>query len=224
VLEIRVEDVHLSFGKGQAATPALRGATFTVRPNEFTMVAGPSGSGKTSVLSLVGALVTPTSGRVLFGDRDLSAMRPNALAELRRKDIGYVFQAFRLMAGLSAEENVRMSLDMRGVANPRKLAREALEGVGLAAKLHLRPDQMSGGEKQRVAVARALAHDPAVILADEPTASLDRESGARVGEMLKEASRRPGRFLVVVSHDDRLVPQADRIIRMEDGRVQELAA
>jgi len=219
VPEIVAERVDLAFGKGDARTSALRDVNVTIEPEAFTIVMGPSGSGKTSLLTVLGALIAPDRGRVAVGGRDLTSMCSERLAAFRRENVGFVFQSFRLMAGLTAEENVRMSLSMRGALDSKKRALRALAEVGLERKAHLKPDAMSGGEKQRVAVARALAHDPMILLADEPTASLDRASGIQVGEMLKAAVHRPGRVLIVVTHDERLRPFADRVIQMEDGTV-----
>jgi putative ABC transport system ATP-binding protein len=219
VPEIVAERVELAFGEGAARTSALRDVNAAIAPEAFTIIMGPSGSGKTSLLSVLGALMTPDKGRVLVDGADLTTMSAEQLAAFRRKYIGFVFQSFRLMAGLTAEENVRMSLTMRGMRDSRNHALRALAEVGLERKGHLKPDAMSGGEKQRVAVARALAHDPMIVLADEPTASLDRASGLQVGDLLKAAVQRPGRALIVVTHDERLRPLADRVIFMEDGTI-----
>jgi putative ABC transport system ATP-binding protein len=221
VPDIRVEQVEIGFGEGPARMQALRGIDLRISPGEFTLVTGPSGSGKTSLLTIIGALLRPDSGRVKIGREDITATSEAERAVFRQRHIGFVFQAFRLMTALTAEENLRMSLTMRRIGNNRERARSALARVGLAGKEHLTPDQLSGGEKQRVAVARALAHAPAIILADEPTASLDRENGLKVCELLADAIKDADRTLVVVSHDDRLKPFADRIVRLEDGKVIE---
>ncbi len=183
------------------------------------MITGPSGSGKTSLLTVLGALLAPDRGRVLVDGLDLGGLSASQRTRFRKRRVGFVFQSFRLMDSLTADENVRMSLAMRGVPEARTRSVAALAQVGLRSKLHLKPSQLSGGERQRVAVARALAHDPDIIFADEPTASLDRENGLRIGELLALAAQRPGRSVVVVSHDDRLTPFAKRVVRMEDGQV-----
>jgi putative ABC transport system ATP-binding protein len=180
---------------------------------------GPSGSGKTSLLTILGALARPDAGTVLVDGADLTAMSEEERVDFRRTQIGFIFQSFRLMNALTAEENVCMSLTMRGMPDARRLALSALDAVGLANKRSLRPKELSGGEKQRVAVARALAHRPTIVLADEPTASLDSVSGARVVELLRSAVSDQGRLVLIVTHDDRLVQTAQRIVRIEDGRV-----
>lgn len=219
--EIVVEELEVGFGSGAARNLALRGVDLAIASGTFTMVMGPSGSGKTSLLTALAGLVRPDRGRIVIGGSDLTRMSDRSRLEFRRRNIGFVFQSFRLMAALNAEENIRFSLAMRGLHSTRDRAREALERVGLGEKAGLLPDQMSGGEKQRVAIARALAHDPPMILADEPTASLDSTNGLRVAEHLAEAAAKPDRCLVVVSHDDRLAPFARRIVRLEDGRIVE---
>jgi putative ABC transport system ATP-binding protein len=219
VPEIVAEGLQLGFGNGAARNYALRGIDLIVRPKEFTMITGPSGSGKTSLLMLLGGLLIPDKGRVLVGGTDLAALRDNGRARFRLEQVGFIFQAFRLLEALNAQENIRMSLEMRGVSNSRELALSALSKVGLEGRARLKPAQLSGGEKQRVAIARALAHNPSFILADEPTASLDGENSIRVGELLMELAVRPSCSLVVVSHGDRLARFAERIVRMEDGLI-----
>jgi putative ABC transport system ATP-binding protein len=219
VPKIVVENLELAYGVGAARTPALRGIDLILEPESFTLVVGPSGSGKTSLLTILGALARPDAGRVTIDNVDLTAMSEKARVEFRRVHVGFIFQSFRLMNALTAEENIRMSLTMRGIGNATRLARTALETVGLEHKRLLKPNEMSGGEKQRVAVARALAHAPTIVLADEPTASLDGVNGTRVTELLRGALNASGRIMLVVTHDDRLIQAAHRIVRIEDGRV-----
>jgi putative ABC transport system ATP-binding protein len=219
VPKIVVENLELGYGVGAARTPALRGIDLILEPESFTLVVGPSGSGKTSLLTILGALARPDAGRVTIDNVDLTAMSEKARVEFRRVHVGFIFQSFRLMNALTAEENIRMSLTMRGIGNATRLARTALETVGLEHKRLLKPNEMSGGEKQRVAVARALAHAPTIVLADEPTASLDGVNGTRVTELLRGALNASGRIMLVVTHDDRLIQAAHRIVRIEDGRV-----
>jgi putative ABC transport system ATP-binding protein len=185
----------------------------------FTVISGPSGSGKTSLISVLGALIAPDNGSLLFEDSDITKLAPHRRSTFRREKVGYIFQSFRLMPALNAEENIRLSLEIRRIDNTQQRALRALEIVGLAAKAHLRPDQMSHGEKQRVAVARAIAHRPTMVLADEPTASLDAANGAQVTALLAEIARDSERIVVVVTHDPRILPHAQRIIRLEDGRI-----
>jgi putative ABC transport system ATP-binding protein len=219
VPRVLAEGLEITYGTGASRTHALRGVTIELEPQTFTLVMGPSGSGKTSLLTILGALARPDAGRVLVDGVDLTSLPERALAEFRRVHVGFIFQSFRLMTGLSAEENIRMSLAMRGMRNTKKLARRALDAVGLADKRRLKSDELSGGEKQRVAIARALAHQPSIIFADEPTASLDSVNGARVSELLAETLTQRGRVLLVVTHDDRLLTRAHRVIRIEDGRI-----
>jgi putative ABC transport system ATP-binding protein len=185
---------------------------------------GPSGSGKTTLLSVLGCLLTPDEGELRLFDETVTGLAEEARAAIRRRHIGFVFQAFRLFRALTAMENVLTSLEIRGQrgAAARRMAAEALDSVGLGDKGHRRPHEMSGGEKQRVAIARALVHGPRILLADEPTASLDSASGLEVARMLQELAARNGHLVVVVSHDPRLEPFADRIVTLRDGRVAEI--
>lgn len=216
---VELRAVSLSFGSGAARMTALDGVDLDLEPGIFTLISGPSGSGKTSLISVIGAMIAPDSGSVLFEDSDITKLAPDRRSAFRREKIGYIFQSFRLMAALSAAENIRLSLEIRRVDRACQRALAALEVVGLAAKAHLRPGQMSHGEKQRVAVARAIAHGPAIVLADEPTASLDAANGALVTQLLADIARGSERVVAVVTHDPRILPAARRIIRLEDGRI-----
>ena len=211
--------VAIGFGTGAERTSALTGIDLALKPGLFTVISGPSGSGKTSLISILGAMLLPDRGSVMVEGTDITGLAADRRTVFRRERIGYVFQSFRLMPALDAEENIRLSLELRRVDSTRARARAALELVGLAAKAHLRPAAMSHGEKQRVAVARAIAHDPMIVLADEPTASLDAANGAAVVELLANLAREPGRIVAVVTHDPRVLPVAQRIIRLEDGRI-----
>ena len=217
--DVELRAVSLGFGAGAARMTALNDVDLTLRPGVFTVISGPSGSGKTSLISVLGALIAPDSGSVMFEDSDITNLTPDRRSTFRREKVGYIFQSFRLMPALNAEENIRLSLEIRRVDNTQQRALRALEIVGLAAKAHLRPDQMSHGEKQRVAVARAIAHRPTMVLADEPTASLDAANGAQVTALLAEIARDSERIVAVVTHDPRILPHAQRIIRLEDGRI-----
>ena len=211
--------VTLGFGSGAARMTALNGIDLMLKPGLFTIISGPSGSGKTSLISILGAMLAPDSGSVLVEDRDITKLAPDRRSAFRREKVGYIFQSFRLMPALNAEENIRLSLEIRRLHKGRQRALAALDIVGLAAKAHLRPDQMSHGEKQRVAVARAIAHGPAIVLADEPTASLDAANGAQVTQLLADIARDNERIVAVVTHDPRILPVAQRIVRLEDGRI-----
>ena len=217
--DVELRAVSLGFGSGAARMTALSDVDLTLRPGVFTVIAGPSGSGKTSLISVLGALIAPDNGSLLFEDSDITKLAPHRRSTFRREKVGYIFQSFRLMPALNAEENIRLSLEIRRIDNTQQRALRALEIVGLAAKAHLRPDQMSHGEKQRVAVARAIAHRPTMVLADEPTASLDAANGAQVTALLAEIARDSERIVAVVTHDPRILPHAQRIIRLEDGRI-----
>jgi putative ABC transport system ATP-binding protein len=219
VPDVELHAVSLGFGSGAARMAALSAVDLTLGPGTFTVISGPSGSGKTSLISVLGAMITPDSGSVLFEGTDITRLAPDHRSTFRREKVGYIFQSFRLMPALSAEENIRLSLEIRRVDSSRQRALHALETVGLAAKAHLRPDQMSHGEKQRVAVARAIAHRPTIVLADEPTASLDAASGAQVTALLAEIARDRGRIVAVVTHDPRILPLAERVVRLEDGHI-----
>lgn len=216
---VEMRAVNLSFGSGAARIAALDGIDLVLEPGTFTVVAGPSGSGKTSLISVLGAMMAPDSGSVFVEGTDIARL-PNARrSAFRREKVGYVFQSFRLMPALNADENIRLSLEIRRIGKARERSRSALDVVGLAAKAHLRPDQLSHGEKQRVAVARAIAHEPMILLADEPTASLDAANGAQITNLLAELARDPNRIVAVVTHDPRILPLAQRIVRLEDGRI-----
>ncbi len=204
----------------RADGPALQGVTFAVRPGEVVAVVGRSGSGKTTLLNLVAGLDRPDRGTVRVAGQDLRALGEHGRTRLRRERLGFVFQFFNLLPTLTARENVLLALELRGRADPRR-ADEALEAVGLADKAHRYPHELSGGEQQRVAVARALVKDPAAILADEPTGNLDTRTGDEVLALLCRAARDRGAALVMATHSERAARAADRVLRMADGRLTE---
>ena len=216
---IRARDLHMRYGEGPTAVPALRGVSLDVRAGEILMVSGPSGSGKTTLLQLFGALKQPTAGRLSLYDVRIDGLSVEELRRIRIETIGFVFQSYNLFPTLKAWENVAIPLDLLGWERPaaEARARRLLDGLGMAPRADFFPAKLSGGQRQRVAIARALAHDPAVILADEPTAALDRESGALVTDYLRVLAHDQGRAVVVVSHDARLEPLVDRIVTIEDG-------
>lgn len=199
---------------------ALDGVSLSVERGEFLAVVGSSGSGKTTLMNLMGCLDLPTSGVCLFEDEDVSRLSGQRLAEIRNRRIGFVFQGFNLIGGLTAQENVELPLAYRGVpaAKRRTLAREALELVGLSERVSHLPGQLSGGQQQRVAVARAIAARPPVLLADEPTGNLDPESGRAVMKILR-GLHREGRTLVLITHDMSLAAQAQRRVHIRSGRL-----
>lgn len=220
-LAVRVRDLHKSYRRGAIVTPVLRGVELAIPAGQCIFLAGPSGSGKTTLLSILGAILTPDRGEVtLFGQR-LSALDDRQRIEFRRRHIGFVFQRFHLIRGLTALENVSVPLVLRG-ENPKRAARRAAEllaSVGLADKAHRHPARLSAGQCQRVAIARALAGDPQLILADEPTASLDAAHGREAMELLRQLTSDQGRTTIVVSHDPRIFAFADRIFWLENGRL-----
>jgi putative ABC transport system ATP-binding protein len=213
--------VHKSFGCGAHRTSILQGAGLGVGPGEIVFLVGPSGSGKTTLLSILGCILTPDEGSVQVLGQEVGCMNAPELTAFRRQHLGFIFQTFNLFPTLSALDNVALTLVMRGMPLAVAMRRsiDHLRQVGLETRLHLRPTQLSTGECQRVAIARALASDPAILLADEPTASLDAENGQIVMRLLTDLVRQRGRTLVVVTHDNRIFPFADRILHLEDGRV-----
>lgn len=218
---LQASDIAMELGHGAGKVHALRGVSLTLNAGEMTLLMGPSGSGKTTLLSILGCILTPTSGTLSVAGQGATNLDPEQLAHLRRKHVGFVFQTYNLFPTLTAEENVRLALDVRG--NARRLsiqmARAALISVGLSHRLGSYPSNMSGGEQQRVAIARALAGAPSLILADEPTAALDGENGQAVMVLLSQIARRERRAVLAVTHDPRTLPFADRILRIEDGLI-----
>lgn len=209
------------YGEGALAVRALEHVDLTVATGEFLMLVGPSGSGKTTLLSILGCVLSQTGGEgYLFGN-PLHGRRERDLPSLRLSYVGFIFQGHNLMSALNAEQNVALPLELRGYSHRAALreARETLDAVGLADKRTRMPDELSGGQRQRVAVARAIAGKPPLILADEPTASLDAESGAQVTSLLKQLASERGHTVIVVTHDNRIFHLADRIVHIEDGRL-----
>jgi len=217
-----VESASVSFGKGEASVPALRDISLTFERGTLTLVMGPSGSGKTTLLSMLGCLLSPDKGTVFVDGVAVNQLREPEKTDIRQKKISFVFQAFRLFHSLSAINNVALGFEIRDPGEPRRaeMARDLLLQFGLRDKLHQMPNQLSPGEKQRVAIARALAGNPPILLADEPTASLDAEAGRNICEILRNQANEHGRTLVVVSHDPRWRKFADRTITLRDGQVQ----
>lgn len=216
---IAVRELTKTFAEGGAGTLALRSVDLDVHAGELLMLMGPSGSGKTTLLSIMGCILTASSGSVRIKGREVTTLREKELPAIRLANIGFVFQGFNLFPTLTASENVELMLDLKGVAasSAKKRAAELLDQVGLEGKHNSFPADLSGGQKQRVAIARALAGNPEIILADEPTAALDSQSGRNVMEMMSDLAHQRGRAVVIVTHDSRVLNFADRIVKIEDG-------
>lgn len=217
---VEVIEVTKSYGE-VAGVQALKGVSLTVESGEFMAIAGPSGSGKTTMLNLVGALDLPTTGTVKVGGRTLAGLSRAELADLRRDAVGFVFQAYNLIPVLTAGENAEYVLQLQGVAaNDRRARVKALfERLGIGDFVDSFPSKMSGGQQQRVAVARAIAPMPAVVLADEPTANLDQTTGRALVEIMRQLNRERGITFVFSTHDPMVLEQADRVVRLVDGRI-----
>ena len=220
---LAARNVSVSYGSNGTRVRALDDVSLEFAPASMTLIMGPSGSGKTTLLSLLGCLLTPDSGSVVVDGSEATALDERERTELRRHQIGFVFQAFRLFHSLSAFENVMIASEIAGARNAERAAtaQGLLENLGLGDKLHLKPNALSGGEKQRVAVARALLPNPKILLADEPTAALDSSAGRQIGEILRDLAEQQKRTVVVVSHDHRWASLAHRTVMLEDGRLVE---
>ncbi|WOQ18236.1 ABC transporter ATP-binding protein [Raineyella sp. W15-4] len=216
---VRTEGLTKVYGAGDSEVRALDGVDISVSPGEFVTVMGPSGCGKSTLLNMLGGLDTPTSGRVLVDGNDLTTLPDDRLTELRRRRIGFVFQSFNLIPVLDAVENAALPLTLDGADDADERATRWLVRVGLADRLHNRPDELSGGQQQRVAVARALSTDPALVLADEPTGNLDSKSATEIAELLQQVAAEWHRSVLMVTHDPRIASYAQRLILMNDGRV-----
>jgi len=208
-------------GSGAAEVKALRGVNLELMSGELTLLMGPSGSGKTTLLSIMGCILTPNEGTLNIAGHQATGLDAEGLANLRRRHVGFVFQSYNLVPTLTAAENIMLAMDLRGIPMSRApgLAAEALRKVGLTHRANATPSKLSGGEKQRVSIARALAGSPSVILADEPTAALDSENGKAVMALLAEVAQDTSRAVLVVTHDHRTLAYADRLIRIEDGKI-----
>jgi putative ABC transport system ATP-binding protein len=220
---IEARDVAMTLGSGARKVQALRGIDLSLRRGELTLLMGPSGSGKTTLLLVLGCMLTPSAGTVTISGTVTAEADKEGLAKIRREHIGFVFQSYHLFPTLTAAQNVQLALDIRHERGKRARikAREALERVGLAHKADTRPGELSGGEQQRVAIARAIVTNPSVVLADEPTAALDGDNGRAVLKILADSAHERGQAVLVVTHDPRIVPFADRIIHIEDGHLVE---
>ena len=218
---IEVRGLTKTYAEGAAASRALDGVDLDIHSGQVTLLMGPSGSGKTTLVSIMGCILRPSSGSVKVAGREVTGLGERELPAVRLRHIGFVFQGFNLFPTLTAVENVEVALGLKHVARTerRKRAGALLDQVGLDSKHRAYPSDLSGGQKQRVAIARALAGDPDVILADEPTAALDKDSGRIVLDMLRTLAHDKDRAVVIVTHDNRTLDYADRVVHIEDGRI-----
>jgi putative ABC transport system ATP-binding protein len=218
---IEAIDVRKSFREGRESVDVLKGVSLTVAPGEVVALEGPSGSGKTTLLSIVGCILTATSGRIVIDGTGVDPDRPSRLPGIRKRSIGFVFQQFNLFPALTALENVEYALNIKGRkgAYAHAEAERLLDVVGLADRKGFLPRDLSGGQKQRVAVARALVADPAVLLADEPTANLDSQVGTQILEIFRDLARKQSRALLIVTHDPKVRVVSDRVVKIRDGLI-----
>lgn len=222
---VRIERVFKDYLLGEQIVQAVNDITLSIEPGVFLAIAGPSGSGKTTLLNLIGCIDRPTSGKIYINDEDVTEKSSDELADLRSRTVGFIFQTFNLLPVLSAAENVEYPLlQRRDVSKEERQKRVNyfLSMVGLEKYAHHRPNQLSGGQRQRVAIARALAVQPALVLADEPTANLDKATGKEILRLMKSINRRLGTTFIFSTHDQKVIDVADRLVRMEDGTVKAL--
>ena len=222
---LAVQGLRKTYTIGTQTVHALDGVDLTIARNEYVALMGPSGSGKSTLMNMLGCLDTPTSGSYLLNGKDVSRLDEDALADIRNKEIGFVFQTFNLLPRYSALENVALPLIYAGVGREEReaRAREVLDQVGLAERMHHRPNELSGGQRQRVAVARALVNRPSIILADEPTGNLDSATSMEIMALFR-AIHEAGNTIIVVTHEEDIAACAQRIVRLKDGRVDSDAA
>jgi putative ABC transport system ATP-binding protein len=219
---MEIQDVTKVYQQGKRQVHALRGVSLTIEAGEFVSIMGPSGSGKSTLMHILGVLDTPTSGRVLFQGRDLQTLSDRERSLLRRNQIGFIFQFFNLLPTLTAAENVALPLHLAGQNRKRAndLALAALERVGLSHRADHRPDEMSGGEMQRAAIARALVTEPQALICDEPTGNLDSATSAEILSLIRSLPHAGGQAVVMVTHDQRAAEYGDRLVRIRDGLVE----
>jgi putative ABC transport system ATP-binding protein len=220
---LSVHRVHVTMGTGETSVRALSDVSLSFPAGAVTLIMGPSGSGKTTLLAVLGCLLKPQVGSVMVNGTDVTAAGEEERARIRRDQIGFIFQSFRLFKALTAVENAMLAMEISGKKGPqvRAQAERILENLGLSEKRHLKPDELSGGEKQRVAIARVLMREPKIILADEPTASLDSQAGERITRILRDIAEEQQRTVVMVSHDEWLARFAKKVVGMHDGKVVE---
>ena len=207
------------YGSGETAVHALRGVDLAVENGEFVAIVGTSGSGKSTLLHMLGGLDRPTAGKVLVDGQDIFAFKDEALTIFRRRRVGFVFQSYNLVPMLSVYENIVLPIQLDGAKVDEDYVSEVIRTLGLSDRLHSLPNQLSGGQQQRVAIARALATKPAIVLADEPTGNLDSKTSQDVLGLMKVTSQRFGQTMVMITHNEEIAQLADRVVRIEDGRV-----
>ena len=219
---VDIKNIHKIYNPGENEVRALDGVSLKIERGEYVAIIGQSGSGKSTIMNMLGCLDVPSSGSYFLNGQDVSHMTDNELSDIRNKEIGFIFQGFNLIPGLTALENVELPLVYRGIAKRarEKLSTVALEKVGLAHRMDHKPSEMSGGQQQRVAIARAIAQAPPIILADEPTGNLDSKSTVEIMRIL-EGLHEEGRTVILITHDNEIAAKAKRVIRIRDGRVEE---
>jgi len=219
---IETQDLTKVYKMGEVEVHALQGVSIKIARGEVVAIMGPSGSGKSTLMNMIGCLDQPSSGEYFLDGERVSALKENQLATVRNHKIGFVFQSFHLLSRHTAQANVELPMRYAGLMRGRaEKARQALEVVGLGDRIHHRPQELSGGQQQRVAIARALVNDPAILMADEPTGNLDSKSGKEIMALLLKINRERGMTLILVTHDPLIAAQAQRTIRLQDGKVEE---
>ncbi|MGB9696728.1 MAG: ABC transporter ATP-binding protein [Ignavibacteria bacterium] len=219
---IHIKDIVKVYEMGEEKLYALQGVNLDIAKNEYVAIMGPSGSGKSTLMNIIGCLDTPTSGTYILNGRDVHEMDDNELAEIRNKEIGFVFQTFNLLSRSDALHNVELPLIYSGVPKNERIqrAREALESVGLGDRIRHKPNELSGGQRQRVAVARALINKPSILLADEPTGNLDTKTGEEIMMLFEELNQK-GNTIIIVTHEESIARHARRIVKIRDGKIED---
>ncbi|WP_240491204.1 ABC transporter ATP-binding protein [Pirellula sp. SH-Sr6A] len=225
-IAVACRSITRDFGEGQAKVRVLHGVDLVIPLGKTTFLVGPSGCGKTTLISIIAGLLTPTSGQVHVLDREITKLRGGRLVSFRAQTLGFIFQQFNLIPALTAAENAAVSLVVQGhtLAAAKRKSSVLLDKLGMSSNANKYPNQLSGGQQQRVAIARALVHDPRIVICDEPTASLDTESGYAVMQLMQEVANSPQRAVIVVTHDNRIYGFADLIASMSDGRILDVSA